>query len=105
MDLLLNQVHSDTLSSYVNEKFEMKGIGTGDKWIEAELVETKNMSIPTQEIFSLIFSTTKENYLGQGSHIVRHPKIGELTLFLTPIVFGDATGNNYYYEAVFNRLV
>ncbi|MCP4114869.1 MAG: hypothetical protein GY737_05585 [Desulfobacteraceae bacterium] len=104
MDLMLNQIHFATFVPFINENFEIKAMGT-DQWVTSELVEVKDMSRPGQEIFSIIFRTSSEHYLGQGTHLVRHPRVGEVGLFMVPIIMGIGGGDFVHYQAIFNRLV
>ena len=105
MDLMLNQIHFDTFGHFVNEQFEIKPMGSENKWVETELIEVKDMSRPGQEVFSIIFRIAPEHYFGQGIHMVRHPRMGEVGLFMVPILFGRGARDGIYYEAIFNRLV
>lgn len=68
-----------------------------------ELIEiTSKQTTPQQEMFSLIFFGTKENFLEQKAYQLKHEKLGEGEIFLVPI---SQTEDGYKYEAGFNRLI
>jgi hypothetical protein len=85
---------------YLNEKFEIHS-ESGDK-LEVELVEVSDHSNEHIDGFSVIFRGPLENVFHQDTYKVTHNKMGEISLFLGPIIYGktDAT----YYESVFSRL-
>lgn len=84
---------------HVNTKFQLTELEN----TEVELIEAaeKNFS-PAQEMFSLIFRGSNDDFLPQGIYRLRHEALGEGELFLVPVA-QDADG--YQYEAGFNRLV
>jgi hypothetical protein len=49
--------------------------------------------------FSLIFSGPIEQILGQMTHRMEHPRLGELLVFLVPVQRSDGA---MHYEAIFN---
>jgi hypothetical protein len=55
-----------------------------------------------EESFTLLFRSTSEMALSQGTRTVEHDALGRLELFLTPVIRPD--GPWRFYEAVFNRL-
>lgn len=70
--------------------------------VELELVQVSEVKLfPQQEQFAIVFRGPLNAFLGQGTRLFRHEKMGEFELFVVPIS-KDAQG--VYYEAVFNRL-
>lgn len=55
-----------------------------------------------EESFTLLFRSTSETLLPQGTWTLDHDALGKMTLFLTPVIRSD--GPWHFYEAVFNRL-
>ena len=55
------------------------------------------------ESFSLLLRGPTDPELDQGTHELIHDTLGELAIFLTPVVHEDTSAR--YYEAVFNRIV
>jgi hypothetical protein len=53
--------------------------------------------------FSLLFHGPSERPLPQGTHSLHHDALGELMLFLVPVV--GSNGERIVYEACFSRLV
>ncbi len=56
-----------------------------------------------EESFSLLFGSSSESLLHQGTWKVSHPTLGTMELFLVPV--SRPNGAWHYYEAVFNRLL
>ena len=52
------------------------------------------------ERFSLLFRGSVEEGLPQDTHLLDHPRIGRLAMFLVPI--GSLDASHRYYEAIFN---
>lgn len=53
-----------------------------------------------RESFSLYFTTVQPVFLDQAIHLLRHPEMGEVQIFLTPI--GRNEDGTFNYQAVFN---
>jgi hypothetical protein len=71
--------------------------------VEAELADVSDLRLSErQERFAVVFRTSNETFLGQGTRDVEHDQMGEFTLFLVP-VGRDEEGIEY--EACFNRMV
>lgn len=70
--------------------------------VETELTEVSELLLsPRQERFSVLFRTSNEFFLGQGTRPLEHDVMGQFELFLVPVSRDD---QGTYYEAVFNRL-
>ena len=98
MGKLLQKKHFDP---HVKDKFAVHTDTEGA--VELELFEITEKSTPETEMFSLIFKGPHEKKLAQKTYMMKHPKMGEIELFLVPISYRlfDAA----YYQAVFNRLI
>lgn len=86
---------------HLNSKFEITTEAEGV--VEAELVEVSEHNRENLECFSLLFKVSKDKFFDQKIYKVNHPKMGEIDLFLTPVVHRDQDA--LYYESVFNRLI
>jgi len=86
---------------HLNSKFaiytEYEGV------VEAELVEVTDHNRDNLECFSLLFKVPKEKFFDQKLYKTNHAKMGEIELFLTPVVHEDREA--LYYESVFNRII
>lgn len=56
---------------------------------------------PRQDPFTLVFAGSTEAYLPQGTYVLRHDDLGDVTIFLVP-TGPDAESGRMQYEAVFN---
>ena len=91
--------HEDFVKQ-LNSKFAIRINETEN--LESELVEVSELSRSArQEQFSIVFRTSNDLFLGQGTQTLEHPVLGVLDLFLVPFK-QDANGTDY--EAYFNRL-
>jgi hypothetical protein len=95
---MLDKLKYEDYVTELNTKFAL-----AETPMEIELIEVtqRNLS-PQQEIFSLIFSGAKDNFLEQKIYRMRHEKLGEGDLFLVPIAEKQ---DGYHYEAGFNRII
>lgn len=71
--------------------------------VEVELVEVCDHNRENIESFSLLFKGSKEKFFDQKLYKVNHAEMGELDLFLVPVVHEKQDA--FYYEAVFSRLI
>lgn len=85
---------------HLNTDFEIHP-ESSDK-VGVELVEISDQSNEQIDGFSLVFKGPIDNVLPQSIYKLTHDKVGEISLFLVPVIYGktDAT----YYESVFSRL-
>lgn len=97
---MIEQLKKESFDAHMNDKFEIHTESAGV--VEVELVEGTEENNENVECFSLIFKGPKDKEFEQGIHKIKHQKIGELNLFLVPIVSKKQDG--IYYQAVFNRL-
>jgi hypothetical protein len=68
--------------------------------LELELTEIEDRSHAQLEQFSLIFAGPRSQQLDQGTYVLVHAHMGEITLFLTPL---GPSGERSFYEAAFTR--
>ncbi len=91
----------EEFSRHLNKKFSVRL--NESQALEVELTQVSDHLIsPRQERFSLVFRAPNEMLLGQGLHRFEQDEMGPFDLFIVPI---DRDETNFYYEAVFNRLV
>lgn len=85
---------------YINETFE---VITETEGVEVELTEVTEHSRDNMESFSVLFKGPKDKFLNQKIYKVKHPGMGEIELFLVPVV--HAKQDAFYYESAFSRLI
>ena len=85
---------------HLNSKFEV--LTEAEGLVEVELVEVTEHKYENMETFSVLFKGPKEKFFDQKLYKVDHAKMGEIELFLVPVV--NQKQDAFYYEAVFNRL-
>ncbi len=89
------ELSADTFESLLHERF-----GLADA--EAELTEVeRHPGDPRIEAFSLRFLANLPATAGQGMYRLRHPRLGEVDVFMTPI---GSKPDGLLLEAVFNRV-
>lgn len=94
---MLEDLNYEDYAGELNTKFQLTEIT-----VELELIKLPPKTVTSaQEMFSLIFRGSKDNFLEQKLYQMSHEKLGSGKLFLVPIAL-DADG--YKYEAAFNRL-
>ncbi len=85
---------------HLGQKFQVQ-VGP-DKAIDLELTEVSELEQSLrQEQFAIVFRGPNEVFLGQGTQCMVNEDLGQFEIFLVPIRQDD---QDYYYEAVFNRL-
>ncbi len=95
------ELHKSSFDPHLNSSFEIY-VDATDK-VTVELVEVSDHSNEQIDGFSVIFQGPLENQLHQAIYTLAHEKMGEISLFLVPIVYGKTDA--VYYEAVFSRLI
>jgi len=95
------ELKKSSFDPYVNEKFEV--LTEYEGIVEVELVEVSEHNRENMESFSLLFKGPKEKFFDQKLYKVNHPKMGELDLFLVPVVHEKQDA--FYYESAFSRLL
>lgn len=86
---------------HLNDRFDVFTESAGV--VNVELVEVAEHNSEVTECFSLLFRGPKDKFFDQGLQKVKHKKMGEIDLFLVPVVSEKQDG--LYYESVFNRLI
>ncbi len=98
---MLDHLNCDVFAQHLNTVFR-----TGETQTELVLLRaTESRShnpARGQESFSLLFRGPSEPLLPQSIQLMRHPVLGEMSLFMVPLR-QNSEGN--FYEVVFNRLV
>jgi hypothetical protein len=111
---MMNEVPFDQLtyarfSTLLKTRFRVKAGGANP--IELELAEARQLQSRMRqeprgtlknECFSLIFHGPSSCFLEQKMYEFEHDSLGAFSLFLVPV--GKA-GEEFQYEAVFNRIV
>jgi len=95
------ELKKSSFAPHLNSKFEIFTDFTGI--VEGELVDVSEHNQENLECFSLLFKVPKDKFFDQKLYKINHPKMGEINLFLVPVVHEKQDA--YYYESVFNRLI
>ncbi len=98
---MTEQISKAMLDPHLNEKFEIKST-TGED-LKLTLIESKDESIDSNELFWFIFEGPADQPISQKTHTLIHPQLGELPMFLVPVA-GD-NNDKLQYQALFNRIV
>lgn len=72
--------------------------------VDLQLTKVTDHSRESLDSFSCLFHGPKAKLLEQGTYKLKHDKLGELELFLVPVVNPDPDDDRICYEAVFSRL-
>jgi hypothetical protein len=101
-------LHEATYTPHLNTNFRLDHPHGP---ITVELVEITNLLRPKQrrrkaaageEVFSLLFETTKGEPFLQGTYTLDHGKIGQFPLFLVPVGRGT---RGHFVEGLVNRVM
>lgn len=97
----VSNLKKSSFDPYLNSKFQVHTDPVGI--VEVELVEITEIKYENQESFSVIFRGPQDKIFEQRIRKIKHPKMGEIDLFLVPITSEKQDGQ--YYQAVFSRLL
>lgn len=102
----LDQMNCATFVPLLNSSFKCKPAGVSDRdLILAEIEEQPLTAISegaSLETFSLLFWSSSNVKLPQGTYPLQHPALGEFALFIVPVARANP---GQLYEAVFNRIL
>ena len=93
------QLRKDSFEPFINDIFE---VITDNGTVEVELYQVSEQNNEHMDCFSVLFKAPKDQLFIQKIYKVKHAKMGEIELFLVPVVYMKQDG--IYYESVFNRL-
>jgi hypothetical protein len=94
----LEELNAQLFREQLNTKFMAVTPGLE---LELELVEVEEQDRPGMELFSLHFAGPFEPRLGQRTHRLKHEKLGEFEILMTPISASPQQGT--VYESIFHR--
>lgn len=97
---MMNGLRKSDFDPHVSSTFEVRPAGMPK--VLLELVEVKDSSSATMDAFSLIFKGGFEAVFRHDTHLMTHPTLGELELFIGPVHTGKTDA--VYYQALFNTL-
>ena len=97
----IEKLKKSSFDPHLNTKFEVNTEIEG--MVEVELVDVADHNRENMESFSLLFKGPKDKFFDQRLYKVKHAKMGELDLFLVPVV--SEKQDAFYYESVFSRLL
>jgi len=100
METALDKLNAKLCSEQLHTKFKVQTENTPA--LELELCEVNEPpTLARLELFTLIFRGPAAPCLLQRIHLLEHPKLGTLPIFLTAV---EADSDGIAYEAVFNRV-
>ena len=71
--------------------------------IEIELTQVEDRSTDIVDAFSLLFRGDREQEFGQANYRLQHSEIGEVDLFLVPIMDPMPRDDRLCYQSIVNR--
>ena len=104
----LNSLTEETLSGYLNTRFQVHT--SSARAINLELIKVegwqptsaaKSANAANLECFSALFRGPRRKALESGTYKITHDQLGAFELFITPV---NDHKKEQLYEAVFNRL-
>jgi hypothetical protein len=72
--------------------------------VDLELTDVKDHSNEAIDAFSILFRGPKDKEFGQASYRLKHETLGEVDLFLVPILNPQPSDDRICYQAVISRL-
>lgn len=88
----------DDFEPHVGTTFEVTPIGMDP--VDVELVEVKESCYASMTGFSLMFKGAVDRVFRHNTHLMRHPEMGEMEIFLGPVHTGKTDA--VYYQAIFS---
>lgn len=95
---MIGQMKKEDFEHHLNSVFEVCPEGMG--MVTIELVEVTDKSSSTLDAFSLLFKGGADAVFRHNTHTLRHPAMGELSIFLGPVHTGKTDA--VYYQAIFS---
>lgn len=86
-----------------HKKSKFKVFPEGKEAVELELVDVTEKVTKQTVSFSLLLKGPKDKIVEQGTHKFKHPKMGEVNLFVVPII--SEKEDEMQYQVLFNRLI
>ena len=83
----------------IGQSFEVRSVN--QEPVQLILIEVTDQSRDDTEGFSLIFQGPKDTSFLHDTHLVNHGELGDIYLFLGPVVSQET--NHINYQAIFNR--
>lgn len=71
--------------------------------VDLELTGVIDHSNDQVDAFSCLFRGPKEQEMGQATYRLRHETLGEMELFLVPVLYLDSKDDRICYQSVFSR--
>ena len=72
--------------------------------VELELTDVKDHSNEAIDAFSILFRGPREQEFGQGNYRLKHQTLGEVDLFLVPVLDPEPRDDRVCYQAIISRL-
>ncbi|MFH1853425.1 MAG: hypothetical protein ABIA75_13890 [Candidatus Neomarinimicrobiota bacterium] len=85
---------------FLDTEFEIV-IGN-DGSLPIRLIEVTEKHTAAIESYTLLFRGPKDRYIRHDTHPVHHPEMGELNLFIGPVMYPKQDG--IYYEVILSYL-
>lgn len=96
-------VNQDTINfrDYINSDFEL--VVNSQESLVIRLIEIEEKKTKYTISRSLLFRGSGDKCVSHNSHLLKHPDLGEFSLFIGPVIYPKQDG--IYYEAIRNSLV
>ena len=107
---MMSQVRREDFIGRVGSLFDVVGVGTpGDTGrpfgpVPIELTDVRDLSSGSVDAFSLLFRGPRTQEFGQCSYRLIHETIGEVELFLVPILDPAPQDDRVCYQSIISRL-
>ena len=72
--------------------------------VDLELTSVEDRSNKAVDAFSILFRGPREQEFGQGNYRLKHETLGEVDLFLVPILDPEPRDDRICYQAIISRL-
>ena len=107
---MIKQLRLETFAGHEGSTFTVVGTGipgTMDQSfgpVVLELTEVRDLSNDAVDAFSVFFRGPREQEFGQANYRLKHSTLGEIDLFLVPILDPQPPDERILYQSVISRL-
>ena len=109
-DVLSETLSGETFAGHEGSTFTVVGTGIPGVMdqtfgpVDLELTGVEDLSSEPVEAFSILFRGPREQEFDQGNYRLEHKTLGEVNLFLVPILDPQPSDDRICYQAVISRL-
>ena len=109
-DVLSETLSEETFAGHEGSTFTVVGTGIPGAMdqtfgpVDLELTDVKDLSSEAVEAFSILFRGPREQEFGQGNYRLEHEALGEVNLFLVPVLDPQPRDDRICYQSIISRL-